>query len=163
YANTALPPFTLEAATRRGIEAWFKAARRRLRPGDSLLLYVTDHGSKNAADTSNNRITLLGDNEPLSVRELKGMLAALDPAIRVVTLMSQCYSGAFADLVSAHVRDGVPSGATCGYFASTPDRPAYGCYPENRGKDNVGHSFHFLEALGRTRSFPAAHAETLSV
>ena len=42
-----------------------------------------------------------------------------------------------------------------------PDRPAYGCYPENRGKDNVGHSFHFLEALDRSRSLPAAHAETL--
>jgi thiol-disulfide isomerase/thioredoxin len=163
YANTDLPPFTLQPATRRGIEAWFKTARRRLRPGDSLLLYVTDHGSKNANDTTNNRITLWGDKESLSVRELKGMLAALDPRVRVVALMSQCYSGAFADLVSAHLRDGVPSGATCGYFSVTADRPAYGCYPENRGKDNVGHSFHFLEALARTRSFPAAHAEVLSV
>src|SRR6185369_1230332 len=46
-----------------------------------------------------------------------------------------------------------------GYFASTPDRPAYGCYPENRGKDNVGHSFHVLQALERTRSLADAHAE----
>ena len=46
-------------------------------------------------------------------------------------------------------------------FSSTPDRPAYGCYPENRGKDNVGHSFHFLEALARDRDLPAAHAEVL--
>jgi thiol-disulfide isomerase/thioredoxin len=162
YANTALPGFSLEPATRRGIEAWFKSARRRLRAGDSLLLYVTDHGTKNAEDTTNNKITLWGDKESLSVRELKGMLATLDPGVHVVSLMSQCYSGAFAALISAHARGGAPSGATCGYFSSTPDRPAYGCYPENRGKDNVGHSFHFLEALARSHSLPAAHVEVLA-
>ena len=162
YANSTLPGLTLQPATRHGIEAWFKKARKQLHAGDSLLLYVTDHGTKGVDDAGNTRITLWGDKETLSVRELKALVATLDPGVRVMALMSQCYSGGFADLVSAHVQDGVPSGATCGYFSSTPDRPAYGCYPENRGKDNVGHSFHFLEALARTHSFPGSHTEVLS-
>jgi hypothetical protein len=39
----------------------------------------------------------------------------------------------------------------------TADRYAYGCYAENRGKENVGHSFQFLEALRVTGTFDAAH------
>src|SRR5438445_5964960 len=65
YANTELPGMTVEPAKRERIHAWFRKARRQLRPGDVLLLYVTDHGSKNAEDTSNNRITLWGDKESL--------------------------------------------------------------------------------------------------
>src|SRR5439155_5457256 len=163
YANTALPGFGVQAATRANIHAWFKKARRELKPGDALLVYVTDHGTKNADETSNNRITLWGPKESLAVSELEPDLARLDPGVRVVMLMSQCYSGAFARLLSVHARDGVPRGSVCGYFSVPPDRPAYGCYPENRGKDNVGHSFHFLDALDRSRSFPAAHAETLFI
>jgi thiol-disulfide isomerase/thioredoxin len=161
YANTELPGLTVAAATRPNIHSWFKKARRELRAGDVLLLYVTDHGSKNAEDTSNNRITLWGAKESLSVSELETDLARLDPGVRVVMLMSQCFSGAFARLLSLHARNGLPRGSVCGYFSVPPDRPAYGCYPENRGKDNVGHSFHFLEALDGSRSLPAAHAEVL--
>src|SRR5581483_5183581 len=128
----------------------------------TLLLYVTDHGSKNAEDTSNNRITLWGDKEAISVEELRALLEQLDPNVRVVALMSQCFSGAFANLRSVHAKKGAaPHGSTCGYFSSTADRMAYGCYPENRGKDNVGHAFHFLQALETTRSLAQSHAEVL--
>src|SRR5205823_2316816 len=41
-------------------------------------------------------------------------------------------------------------------------RPAYGCYPENRGKDNVGHSFHFFEALESSPALPQAHLDVLA-
>jgi len=161
YANSALPGVKLAAATRAGLKSWFRTARSRLGAGDTLLVYVTDHGSKNSDDTSNNRITLWGEKESISVSELKELLTLLDPRVRVVALMSQCYSGAFAGLMSVHARGGLPGGAVCGYFSSTPERPAYGCYPENRGKANVGHSFHFLDALERSASFAQAHAEVL--
>src|SRR5262249_37545131 len=36
-----------------------------------------------------------------------------------------------------------------------------GCYPENRGRDNVGHSFHFIEALAERGDLPSAHDEVL--
>src|SRR5262249_13744579 len=155
YADTRLPGTVVHPATRAALTAWFPDARRRLRRGDTLLVSVTDHGSRNAEDTANNRITLWGPNESLSVTELRALLEPLDRRVRVVLLMSQCFSGSFANLLTVH------GGAVCGYFSSTPDRPAYGCYPENRGKDNVGHSFDMLEALSRTNGLAPAHAEVL--
>jgi thiol-disulfide isomerase/thioredoxin len=46
----------------------------------------------------------------------------------------------------------------CGYFSSTADRPAYGCFPENVGDDTVGHAHDFARALAATHSMPQAHA-----
>ncbi|MGH7823141.1 MAG: PDZ domain-containing protein, partial [Candidatus Binatia bacterium] len=77
---------------------------------------------------------------------------------RVVLLMSQCYSGGFATLGSRGATD---DRNVCGYFSTTADRLAYGCYPEDRGRDGVGHAFAFFRALERSGSFPEAHAETL--
>ena len=159
YANSEVPGYPLLAATKSGILAWFTSAKAELRPGDTLFVYVTDHGSKNADDLTDNHITLWGDNEWLSVNELRVALEQLDPTVRVVTLMSQCYSGAFTHLAAPG--DALPTGNVCGYFSTVADRPAYGCYPENRGKDNVGFSFHFFEALRDRPSFPHAHAEVL--
>jgi hypothetical protein len=75
--------------------------------------------------------------------------------------MSQCFSGGFAYLHEAREHKHLPSGHTCGYFSSTPDRPAYGCYPEVRGQKAIGHSFEFLSALARRGRFSAAHADVM--
>ena len=75
------------------------------------------------------------------------MFARLNPRVHVVVLMSQCYSGSFANLMYPQTSGGLPTGNMCGFFSATPDRQAYGCYPENRDKDNVGHSFAFIENL----------------
>jgi thiol-disulfide isomerase/thioredoxin len=159
--DTKLPGVHLEPATQEKISQWFDEMKGRWRPGDTLLVYVTDHGSKNAADLTDNNITLWGKKEALSVHELRTLLETVDPGVRVVALMSQCYSGAFAHIIEAHAGDGPPRGGVCGYFSSTAERPAYGCYPENRGKRNVGHSVRFIEALAATGSFPAAHDHVL--
>jgi len=161
YENSEVEGVTPRPATREALRAWFEAAAGRLAPGETLLLYVTDHGTKNREDPSNNRITLWGEDEWLSVSELRELLEGLDPGMRVVALMSQCYSGAFANLMYAGADGGVPRGNVCGFYSSTAERSAYGCYPENRDKDNVGHSFRFLEALGQTRSFREAHERVL--
>jgi hypothetical protein len=75
-------------------------------------------------------------------------------------LMSQCYSGSFANVAW---REGasVPAGNTCGYFSTTAERPAYGCYPEVRDQDNLGHSFDFLQELGQAGSLRNAHLRVL--
>ncbi|MEW6272004.1 MAG: C13 family peptidase, partial [Thermodesulfobacteriota bacterium] len=162
YVSTTVDGQTLRPATPEAVRAWFAREGRELRPGDTLLLYVTDHGTPNRDDPTNTRITLWGDKQSLSVRELGESLAELEPGVRVVMLMSQCFSGGFAHLAR---RDGasseLPSGEVCGYFASTAQRPAYGCYPENLGDDNVGHSVRFIEALAANGSFSGAQAHTL--
>jgi thiol-disulfide isomerase/thioredoxin len=159
FESSAVPGFALRPATKVEVQRWFAAAGLRLRGGDTLLLYVTDHGTKNASDTRDNRITLWGKGEGLSVTELREQLSRLDRGVNVVMLMSQCYSGSFAGLASRDA--GLPSGNVCGYFSTTAERPAYGCYPENKGLDNVGHSFDFLEELGASGSFRNAHLRVL--
>ena len=74
YENSVVDGFTLQPATRAALHSWFAEAAGHLRPGDTLLFYVTDHGTKNAEDPANNRITLWGDQESLSVTELTGTL-----------------------------------------------------------------------------------------
>jgi hypothetical protein len=161
FENSLLPGIALRPATNRSLARTVGELRGRLHPGDTLLVYVTDHGSESHRDPIDNRITLWGPRESISVRRLGALLARLPRQVRVVSLMSQCYSGGFAYLHEARERRRVPSGATCGYFSSTPDRPAYGCYPEVRGQKAVGHSFEFLSALARRGRFAAAHADIL--
>jgi thiol-disulfide isomerase/thioredoxin len=150
--DSTLDGYILQPAKRDALAAWFAGAGRALRGGDTLLFYVTDHGNMNKEDLADNTITLW--KEDLSVSQLREMLAQLDPGVRVVMLMSQCFSGSFANAA-------LPPRNVCGYFSSTADRPAYGCYPENRGVDGVGHSHHFLEALSELGAFPEAEDRVL--
>jgi thiol-disulfide isomerase/thioredoxin len=159
YDSSTLDGVPLRPAKLEALRAWFATDGARLRAGDTLLLYVTDHGDKNEDDVANNTITLWG--EALSVGDLQTMLASLDPAVRVVMLMSQCYAGAFARLMYRAPGDALPAGNVCGYFAAPPDRPAYGCYPENRGKDGVGLSHHFFAALPELELFSEANRRVL--
>jgi thiol-disulfide isomerase/thioredoxin len=150
---------TAAPATKAALTRWFAAAKTRLRPGDTLLLYVTDHGT-GSPDGRNNAIVLWGAGQSLTVDDLGQLLATLDPGVRVVALMSQCFSGGFARLYQNR-RANPAGGGFCGYFASTADRPAYGCYPENLDKNNVGHSFNFFAALAKAPVFPSAHRDVL--
>jgi thiol-disulfide isomerase/thioredoxin len=161
YENSEVGEITLRPATDEALRTWFQDAAGRLRRGETLLLYVTDHGTKNKEDPSNNRITLWGKDESLSVTELRELVGLLDPGVRVVALMSQCYSGSFANLMYTGEADVAPRGNVCGFYSSTAERFAYGCYPENLDKDNVGHSFRFIDALDQTPSFPEAHDRVL--
>lgn len=161
YENSALPGVDLRPATIASLTQAVAELRARMRAGDTLLVYVTDHGSQDRRDPLGNRITLWGAREAISVRKLGTLLARLPSTVRVVSLMSQCYSGGFAYLHEVRERRRIPSGQTCGYFSSTPDRPAYGCYPEVRGQKAIGHAFEFLSALARRGRFSAAHADVL--
>lgn len=158
YVDSTVEGVTLQAAKKDALTAWFADAATRLGAGDTLLFYVTDHGERNAADERDNTISLWG--ETLGVNELRKLITSLDPAVRVVMLMSQCFSGSFAHVIHPDA-DATPTGNVCGYFSTTADRRAYGCYPENRGKDGIGHSFHFLEAVSGLDRFPEAEATVL--
>ena len=162
YESSVLPGIDLRAATVASLTRAVRELRGRLHPGDTLLVYVTDHGTQSRRDPTENRITLWGARESISVAQLGALLARLPTGVRVVSLMSQCYSGGFAYLHESRERSRAPRGHTCGYFSSTPDRPAYGCYPEVREQKAVGHSFEFLRALARRGRFPAAHADILT-
>ncbi len=157
YENTRIEGVRVHAATQHDLNQWAASHRPRLKPGDTLFVYVTDHGTKNAADLDNNSIVLWG--EDWSVSEFRGFLDKLRKDVRVVLLMSQCFSGSFANTMYASGEPTRILGNVCGYFSSSPTHRAYGCYPENLGKNNVGHSFRFLEALNTSGNLGTAHGE----
>lgn len=162
YQNTELPPHRVMPATREALATWFENAKSRLKPGDTLFFFVTDHGTKNDQNPENNHIVLWGPQAHLAVEELRVWLAEIDPQVRVVMLMSQCFSGAFARLMWTRTEGNEPAGNVCGFFASTQDRPAYGCYPENLDKNNIGHAFHMFRAWARESSLYRAHDVVLA-
>ena len=118
-ANSRLESLPLQPATEPALQAWFAKSRSVLRSGDTLLLYVTDHGTRNDKDPRNNRISLWGRNADLTVDELGALMSRLDPGVRVVALMSQCFSGGFARLYETRPIVG-GRGGFCGYFSVDP-------------------------------------------
>ncbi|MEO8602738.1 MAG: redoxin family protein [bacterium] len=160
YVDSSVAGYTLRPATLEALQTWFADQGKAMISGDTLLFYVTDHGDLNKDDSTNNSIVLWG--QKLTVAQLRGLFAELDPGVRVVMLMSQCFSGAFANVIFGGGGESLAAtGNVCGYFASSADRPAYGCYPENRGVDGVGHSFHFIEGLHELARLPEAHKRVL--
>lgn len=159
-ASSELPGAKLGVAGKAEITAWFEAARARLVRGDTLLLFVTDHGTQDRSDPLGNSI-LLWKREKLAVRDLGAMIDGLDPGVRVVSLMSQCYAGAFAALATRKSADDRPRAPFCGWFAAPADRRSYGCSSEDRGRERAGHALRIIDAFERTRSLAEAHAATL--
>lgn len=144
-------------ATAAGLGRWFAHAAERIRPGDTLLIYVTDHGRKGTDSVEDASIALW--REQLSVAEFRDLLQTLHPETRVLVTMSQCYAGSFA--AALYPVDGEqPADNRCGFFAAPADRPSYGCYPEAR-EQPIGHGFRWSEALGRRSSLLDAHDEVL--
>jgi hypothetical protein len=139
---------------------WLAESDGEMSDGDTLVVYVTDHGWENRENRANNAVSMW--HERMYVDDLRRRLDLLPDGVRVVLLMSQCYSGGFGAVgYSTHSIFSDPDRDVCGYFSSTADRPAYGCYPENRGKRNIGHSFRFIEALRRSSDFVSAHEQVL--
>ena len=156
--DTAWRAVKLHPARLDALRQWFDEERKEILPGDRLLVFVTDHGGRGGNDPGSGTITLW--REQLTVREFRSLLDRLSPQVQVVTVMSQCYSGAFADLMYDRGAQ-EPSGNTCGFFATTAVDKAYGCYPEGQDRDRIGYAFEFIDALDRQKTTVAAHAEVM--
>jgi thiol-disulfide isomerase/thioredoxin len=156
--NTPGLAIPLQPAHKAALSQWFDAARRDLNSGDRLLIFVTDHGTGNPDEPDNGALSLW--NDKLEVREFRELLRRLRSGVHVVMIMSQCYSGTFASVIDTGGAS-VPSGDVCGFFSTARDLPAYGCYPEGRDRDRIGHAFRFIDALHRRATTDAAHEEVL--
>jgi thiol-disulfide isomerase/thioredoxin len=160
YVSTEIEGVALREASRAELEKWFREEGSQLRPGETLLLYVTDHGNRNPGDLEDNTISLW-NGEHVGVREFQTWLDRLDPGLRVVMLMSQCFGGSFAHAIFSPAAEGALRPNVCGYFATTAERPAYGCYAENLGREGVGHSDEVFDAWNQLGELLRAHRRSL--
>ena len=156
--NTVWEGVKLRPARLKDLRQWFARMSKTLRPGDTLFVFVTDHGNQDVDDPENGFISLW--NERLTLLDFRALLSYLKPGVRVVNVMSQCYSGAFADAMTP-LNAQLPSGDVCGFYSTPRDRPAYGCYPEGRDRDKMGHAFRTIEAMSRHGAIDDAHAAVL--
>ena len=155
--NSTVAGMSLLPAKKATLQTWFQLRAGELKPGDTLLVMVTDHGF-GADDLNPATIALWG--EKLPVPEFLALLDGLDPGVRVILWMSQCYSGAFARAIYNAAGD--LRGNVCGFFSTTADRVAWGCYPEARDDhQGLGHSMRFLDELRPGAGLGAAHDRVL--
>jgi hypothetical protein len=153
------------AATYANTRGWFTALANAEKPCPAFF-YFTGHGAYNDANEDDNGL-ILWEEAVVSVREMAGWLDAL-PAEQnngqpFVTMMAQCYSGSFANLI---YENGDPSQPValqtrCGFFATVASRPSVGCTPAVNEADYKDYSSSFFAGLsGRDRTGqPVASAD----
>lgn len=160
--NTQIQGARLLAATQEVLRDQTRRIAQQIAPEDPrpVLMFVTDHGTQNRdSSTRNHYISLWRDN--LDVQSYHRMLQPFG-ARRVISVMSQCFSGSFAwSIYPQPSQLNVPSGDRCGFFATTPDRPAYGCFADTRLGESIGHAYHFILAMKHAKTFDEAHRTVL--
>lgn len=121
---------------------------------DSLFFYFTGHGIRNPKDINNN-LMLLWNDELLSVQMFSSLLDKLPPKTSFVGMMSQCFSGSFANLIyeGGNPKRPVTQRPRCGFFATVKTLPSVGCSPEINEADYEDYSTSFFAGLsGRSRT-----------
>ena len=132
---------------------WLERSARHT-PHQPVFIYVTGHGGMNSRHLNNNHLALW-DGDSLTVRAFGLFLSRLPATTPVVAVMSQCYSGSFANFIyqDANPKRPVVAQPRCGFFATVEYRPSVGCTPEVDEADYRDYSSSFfagLSGLSRT-------------
>ncbi|MEM9161767.1 MAG: Caspase domain-containing protein [Cyanobacteria bacterium P01_F01_bin.4] len=147
------------SATWQNLHSAFQKAHQ---PDCSTFFYFTGHGLYNAENKDNNSL-ILWKEKLLSVQELAGWLDELPADQPFVTMMSQCFSGSFANLIyeQGDPEQPVALQTRCGFFATVASRPSVGCTPLVNEADYRDYSSSFFAGLsGRDRTGqPVASAD----
>lgn len=141
------------AATQANTRGWFAAVAQ----AETLcpaFFYFTGHGAYNDENEDNNWL-ILWDEAPVSVKTMAGWLEDLPEDQPFVTMMAQCYSGSFANLIYENGDPAQPVAlqTRCGFFATVAERPSVGCTPAVNEADYKDYSSSFFAGLsGRDRT-----------
>lgn len=113
-----------------------------------LFFYFTGHGYHNKEDENDNAM-ILWEDRFLTVRKFTQMLDQLPPKKPVVSVMVQCYAGAFANLIykGGNPQNPVAPHDRCGFFATVKQLPSVGCTPEVNEADYQDYSSSFFAGL----------------
>lgn len=145
-------PMSHGPSSRAEISRWFDELAKKLQPGDRVILYCTGHGGKGKPKT--NPHFYLWNGQRISTQEWVKELEKLPSDVTVISVMVQCYSGGFGNLIfnEGQAKQGLCSALRCGFFATTDDRVASGCTPDINEANYQDYTTHFWSALfGLTR------------
>jgi hypothetical protein len=117
------------ASSRQNLDRWFDDVAPQLHAGDRLVIYLTGHGGKGSH--ADNPHFFMWNHEQVPVKDFVARLDKIDPEVRVVLVMVQCYSGGFANCIfnEGDPKKGVSRANRCGFYATVQTRPAAGCTP----------------------------------
>lgn len=135
-------------SNRKNLTRWFQEVGSKLESGDRLLIYLTGHGGK--GKPIKNPHFYMWNGERMPVKDFVSQLDELPQGVSVVTVMVQCYSGGFANMVfeEGDEENGLADASRCGFFATVKDRVAAGCTPDISEEDYHEYSTYFWAAVG---------------
>lgn len=115
---------------------------------EPLFFYFTGHGSHNLKDENNNAM-ILWEESLVTVQSLTRQLDRMPPQKPFVSVMVQCYSGSFANLIyqAGNPKKGLAKHDRCGFFATVKSLPSVGCTPEVDEADYQDYSSSFFAGL----------------
>lgn len=127
------------------LQSWMREVAKQTTP---IFFYFTGHGGLNEENHNNNHLMLWKD-QPLSVQDFTQLLDQLPEKSQFVTMMSQCYSGSFANLIykAGDPNRGIALQTRCGFFATIKTQPSVGCTPEVNEADYKDYSSSFFAGL----------------
>jgi hypothetical protein len=152
------------AATQANVQAWLNTYPETAEGTENcpVFMYFTGHGALNTANDDNNAM-ILWEEALMSVRDLATTLDQWPTETPFVTMMAQCYSGSFANLIYEEGDPAQPISlqSRCGFFATVKTRPSVGCTPLVNEADYRDYSSSFFAGLsGRDRlGDPVASAD----
>ena len=140
------------AANYGNTQGWFEAIAQADKPCPAFF-YFTGHGAHNKDNEDNNWL-VLWEEAFVSVKDVAGWLDPLPADQPFVTMMAQCYSGSFANLIyeNGDPQQPVALQTRCGFFATVASRPSVGCTAAVNEADYKDYSSSFFAGLtGRDR------------
>ncbi len=113
-----------------------------------LFFYFTGHGFHNLKNENDNSM-ILWNEDLMTVQNFTRQLDRMPPKKPFVTVMVQCYSGSFANLIyqGGSPKKGVALHDRCGFFATVKSLPSVGCTPEVDEADYQDYSSSFFAGL----------------
>ncbi|MBE9070603.1 Caspase domain-containing protein, partial [Leptolyngbya cf. ectocarpi LEGE 11479] len=135
------------AATVSNAQTWFEGLANKSSPCPAFF-YFTGHGAYNGDNPDNNAM-ILWEEEFVSVQRLSSWLDQLPAEQPFVTMMAQCFSGSFANLIyeQGNPENPVALQTRCGFFATVAERPSVGCTPAVNEADYRDYSSSFFAGL----------------
>ncbi|MEM6255182.1 MAG: Caspase domain-containing protein [Cyanobacteria bacterium P01_D01_bin.156] len=134
-------------ATVDNAQTWFENLANKSSPCPAFF-YFTGHGAYNRENPDNNAM-ILWEEKLVSVQQLTSWLDQLPPEQPFVTMMAQCFSGSFANLIyeQGNPENPVALQTRCGFFATVKERPSVGCTPAVNEADYRDYSSSFFAGL----------------